>query len=63
MMNDYIPDNKVHGANMEPTWGRKDPGGYHVGHMKIVIWDFIALHGRYYIYMPDRAYDLADFYW
>ena len=21
------PDNKVHGANMGPIWGRQDPGG------------------------------------
>ena len=25
------PDSKVHGANMDSTWGRQDPGG--VGHM------------------------------
>ena len=24
-------DSKVHEANMGPTWGRKDPGGPHVG--------------------------------
>ena len=33
-----FPDNKVHGANMGPTLGRQDPGGPHVGPMKIVIW-------------------------
>ena len=32
------PDIKVHGANMEPTWGRQDPGGPHVGHMNLAIW-------------------------
>ena len=26
-----IPDSKVHGANMEPIWGRQDQGGPHVG--------------------------------
>ena len=26
-----IPDSKVYGANMGPTWGRQDPGGPHVG--------------------------------
>ena len=26
-----IPDSKVHGANMGPIWGRRDPGGPHVG--------------------------------
>ena len=33
------PDSKVHGANMGPTWGRQDPGGPHVGHMNLAIWD------------------------
>ena len=33
------PDNKVHGANMGPIWGRKDPGGPHVGPMNFAIWE------------------------
>ena len=32
------PESKVHGANMGPTWGRQDPGGSHVGLIKIAIW-------------------------
>ena len=36
----YIPDSKVHGANMRPIWGRQDPGGTHVGPMNFAIWDF-----------------------
>ena len=32
------PDSKVHGANMGPIWGRKDPGGPHVGPMNFAIW-------------------------
>ena len=32
------PDNKVHGANMGPIWGREDPGGHHVGPMNFAIW-------------------------
>ena len=36
-----IPDNKVHGANMGPIWGRQDPGGPHVGPMNFAIWDAI----------------------
>ena len=32
------PDRKVHGANMEPTWGRQDPGGSHIGPMNFAIW-------------------------
>ena len=33
----YFPDNKVHGANMGPIWGRQDPGGPHVGPMNVAI--------------------------
>ena len=35
------PDNKVYGANMGPTWVLSAPGGPHVGHMNIVIWDHL----------------------
>ena len=31
-------DNKVHGANIGPIWGRQDPGGAHVGPMNFAIW-------------------------
>ena len=37
------PDNKVHGANMGPIWGRQDPGGPHVDPMKFAIWDCIQM--------------------
>ena len=33
-----FPDNKDHGANMGPNWGRQDPGGPHVGPMNFAIW-------------------------
>ena len=32
------PDSMVHVANMGPTWGRRDPGGPHVGPLTFVIW-------------------------
>ena len=32
-------DYKVHGANMGPIWGRKDPGGPHVVLMNFAIWE------------------------
>ena len=35
----FIPDSKVHGANMGPSWGRQDPGGPHVGPTNLAIWD------------------------
>ena len=34
----YSPDNKIHGVNMGPIWGRQDPGGPHVGPMNFEIW-------------------------
>ena len=34
-----IPDSKVSGANMGPTWGRQDPGGPYVDLMNLAIWD------------------------
>ena len=37
-----IPDSKVHGANMGPTWVLSYPGGPHVGPMNLVIWDVIC---------------------
>ena len=39
----YIPDSKVHGANMEPIWGQQDLGGPHVGPMNFAIWDIILM--------------------
>ena len=32
------PYNKIHGANMEPIWGRQNPGGPNVGPMNFAIW-------------------------
>ena len=34
-----IPDSKVHGANMGPTWVMSAPGGPHVGPMNLAIRD------------------------
>ena len=42
-----IPHSKVYGPNMGPTWGRQDPGGPHVGHMNVVIWDMLSYEGRW----------------
>ena len=38
----YIPDSKVHGANMGPIWGRQHPGGPHIGPMNFGIWIYSA---------------------
>ena len=34
-----IPDSKIHGANMGPTWVPSDPDGPHVGPMNLAIRD------------------------
>ena len=34
-----IPDSKVYGANMGPTWALSAPDGPHVGPMKLAIRD------------------------
>ena len=31
------PNSKVHGANMGPIWGRRDPGGPYDGPMSFAI--------------------------
>ena len=33
----YVPDGKVHGANMGPTWVLSAPDGPHVGPMNLAI--------------------------
>ena len=39
MINNIVHDSKFHGANMEPLWGRQDPGGPHVGPMNFALWE------------------------
>ena len=34
-----IPESKVRGAKMGPTWDRQDPGGPNVGHVNLAICD------------------------
>ena len=41
-----VPDSKVHGSHMGPIWGRKDPGGPHVGPMNFLIW--VCIDGDVY---------------
>ena len=50
-----IPDNKVHGADMGPIWGRQDPGGPHVGPMNFAIWDGVMV----FIAMPWMSSSLT----
>ena len=42
-----VPDSKVHGANMGPTWVLSVPAGPHVGLMNLAVWGSILLrHAR-----------------
>ena len=57
---EIVPDSKVHGANIGPIWGRKDPSGPNVGPMNFAIWGMIlwnlsefAMSGFMKITPPD----------
>ena len=39
-MKHIIPDSKVYGTNMGPTWVLSAPDGPYVGPMNLAIWDF-----------------------
>ena len=56
------PDSKVHGANIEPTWGRQNPGGPHVGPINFAIWEssgeVIAMAKKF---MPSPSTSLCKF--
>ena len=34
---------------MGPTWGQQDPGGPHVGHMNLAIWEGYVYGKREYL--------------
>ena len=59
-----IPESKVYGATMGPTWGRQDPGGPHVGPMNLVIWDIPGLlsHIRMLFYVLSAYNPHVDIY-
>ena len=40
-----ILDSNVHGVNMGPSWVLSAPAGPHVGHMDLVIRDYITIGG------------------
>ena len=39
-----VPDCKVYGANMGPTWGRRDRGWPHVDPINLAIWGCRVLY-------------------
>ena len=42
------PWKQVYGANMGPTWVLSAPGGPHVGHVNLAIWDDL---NQWWLYM------------
>ena len=55
-----ISDNRVHGANMGPIWGRHGPGGPHVGPMNLAIWvdDYLGRTRPYLPLFHDEGFQL-----
>ena len=56
-----VPDSKVHGANMGPTWGRQDPGGPHVGLMNLVIWGYHGLSATSQVFICNRCLEYIHY--
>ena len=62
-----IPDSKVRGDNMGPTWVLSAPDGPHVGHMNLVIRDMLYVLPNWLAYsrLPDIKWkwnpDIANF--
>ena len=61
----YVPDSKVHGANMGPIWGQQDPGGPHVGPMNFAIWGAISVphsdikHKRVFTFLNELQHTIS----
>ena len=55
------PDSNVHGANMGPIWGRKDPGGPHVGPMNLAIW-VVTKHQKHMWCQKEQGWLMAQYY-
>ena len=58
------PDSKVHGDNTGPTWGRQDPGGPHVGHVNLAMWDgsFTRISMKIYLRIRGTGTN-GNYYW
>ena len=52
----YYPDSKVQGANMEPIWGRQDPGRPHVG----LQWSLLSGYEHNKLHVVHTPYDDRD---
>ena len=50
-----LPDSKVHGANMGPTWVLLAPDGPHVAPMNLAI---RVTHGSYFVFLVHQSFAL-----
>ena len=60
---DACPDNKVHGANMGPTWVLLAPDGSHFGPMNLAIRVCIAQLGHRQLRKWLLTYSVLSHYW
>ena len=51
-----IPDNKIHGANVGPTWVLVAPSGPHVGHTNLAIWKDTIF--KFNLYLQNTSQDV-----
>ena len=54
-----VPDSKVYGANMGPTWVLSAPDGPHVGPMNLAIRDILSLSKAYSAKQKKRPVTFA----
>ena len=63
-MRQNVPDSKVHGANMGPTWALASPGGPHVGPMKLATWgtniQYLDISVRTKLYVVSKRKDINE---
>ena len=55
-----IPDSKVHGANMGPTWVLSATDGPHAGPMNLALWYMINFSLDFHAHMMEAAYSLVN---
>ena len=52
----YVPDSKLHGANMGLTWVPSAPYGPHAGPMNLAIWGSLVVKMRGFAYSDGIGY-------
>ena len=57
-----IPDSKVHGANMGPTWVLSAPDGPHVGPMNLAMRDKLNRRIDEWLHPTEKMYVITYLY-